>query len=208
MLAITGPRTSICVSRHGESGGLAPRYDLAVIAEVELEAVDEAAMGGERMHLHAGCPQGRHVTMRQIEAADAVVEEIDAHALRGFGKQRVLEHLAERVVAHDKELHDDVAASLVDRFEDRGEGGFAVHQRAHRITRQEGHAAQMREGAHELVAKRVGRVAGRRVVLVPCVRMRLRAQRFVLETARVGVTLELAAAEEQIRHQRQIRHSH
>ncbi len=98
--------------------------------------------------------------MRQIEAADAVVQEIDAHALRGFSEQRVFEHLAERVVAHDKELHDDVTACLVDRIEDRGESGFAVHQRAHRIARQEGHAAQMRQGAHELVSEFFGRVAG------------------------------------------------
>jgi len=179
-----------------------------VIAEVELEAVDEVAVGGERMHFHAARAQFGHVAVRQVEAADTVVQEIDAHALRGFGEQGVLQHFAERIVFHDEELHDDVAACLIDRFEDGGEGRFAVHQRAHCIAGQEGHAAQVGERAHQPVAERLGRVAGRGGLFVPRVRMRLGAQRFVLETARVGVALELAAAEKQIRHQRQIRHRH
>ena len=59
--------------------------------------------------------------MRQIEAADAVVEEVHAHALLRFRDQRVFEHFAERIVAHDEKLHDHVTARLLDRVEDRVE---------------------------------------------------------------------------------------
>ena len=62
MLATAGPRTSMCVSRHGDSARIAAeifdadvmpadesafavhRHDLAVIAEVDLEAIDESRL--------------------------------------------------------------------------------------------------------------------------------------------------------------------
>ncbi len=167
------------------------RDDLAVIAEVQLQAVHEAAIGGERVRLHAGRAQRRHVAVGQIETADAVVQEIDAHALLRFRDQRVFKHLAERVVTHDKELHDHVIACAFDRFEDRLESRGAVHQRAHGIARQERHAAEARERMHESRAKFLGRQPGRRGQRVPCLRMGARAQQFVFDAASVRVTLRI-----------------
>jgi hypothetical protein len=56
--------------------------DLAMVAEVQLEAVDELAAGRERMHVDAAAAQRVDVAARQIEAADAVVQQIAARRLR------------------------------------------------------------------------------------------------------------------------------
>ncbi|CAB3771725.1 hypothetical protein LMG29739_06098 [Paraburkholderia solisilvae] len=179
--------------------------DLAVIAEIELEAVDEALVGRERMHLDAARAHRGDIAMRQIEAADAVVQHIRAHTLRDFRDQRVLDQLTERVGAHDEKLHDHIAACVFNRFEDRGEGGFAVHQRAHRVARQERHARQARQRTHEVRAERLRGPFMRRL-RVPFGRLRARAQQFVAEAARIDIAGEFAAAEKQIRNERQIRH--
>ena len=130
--------------------------DLPMIAEVDLEAVHELARGRERMRLDAARAQRVHVAMRQVEAADAVVEEVHAHARLGLLDERVLEHVAECVGAHDEELHDDIAFGRGDRFEDRGEGGVAVDEHARRVAAQERHAGQPLQRADSRIAE-IGR---------------------------------------------------
>ncbi len=158
------------------------------------------------MRLYAGRAQRRHVAVGQVETADAVVQEVDTHALLGLCDQCVFEHFAERVVAHDEELHDHVMASPFDRFEDGLEGCRAVHERAYGIARQERHAPQACQRMHEPRAKFLGGQPCGGSLRIPYLRMRARAQQFVFDAAGVRVTLKLAAAEKQIRHQCQIRH--
>ncbi|MNH16854.1 hypothetical protein D3C79_765040 [compost metagenome] len=58
--------------------------DLAVVAEVDLEAVEPAAAGSEGADVHAAVTQLLAVGGRQGVAADAVIEHVDLHAFGGF----------------------------------------------------------------------------------------------------------------------------
>ena len=135
--------------------------NLPVIAEIELEAIDEALICRERMHLDPALEQRRDVPLRQIEAADAVVQEADPHALRRLRQQQRLELFAERVVADDEKLNQHVMARVLDRIDDRCERGLAVDERAHMIAGQKRHAGQTRERTHNRMAERIGRASHR-----------------------------------------------
>lgn len=63
-------------------------HDLAVVAEVDLEAIEPAAAGGERLDLHPGVAQRLCIVRGQGVAADAVVEHVDGDALGGFFLQQ------------------------------------------------------------------------------------------------------------------------
>ena len=63
-------------------------HDLAVVAEVDLEAVEPAAAGGEGFDLDAGIAQRLHVAVGQGVAADAVVQQVNRHAFGGFFQQQ------------------------------------------------------------------------------------------------------------------------
>ena len=52
-------------------------YDLAMIAEIELEAVASATPGVERRHGDAGGAQGLDIGFRQRVAADLIVQDPD-----------------------------------------------------------------------------------------------------------------------------------
>ncbi len=116
-----------------DEGTLAVDHDdLAVIAEIELETVDEFARR-ECVDLDLALAQRIHIVARQVGRADAVIEEVDPDAGRRAGEQFVAQGTAERVVAHDEELDDDVVPRMVDRIEDRVEGRGAVDEQAQMI---------------------------------------------------------------------------
>src|SRR5690606_6002868 len=93
--------------------------DLAMIAEVDLEAVAPALGGVERADIDAGFGQGADIGARQLEAADLVVEEVDLDAGARLGLQSLAQALADTVVAHDVVLEQDVFLRLFDRVEQR-----------------------------------------------------------------------------------------
>jgi len=79
-------------------------HDLAVIAEVDLEAVEPAAARGEGADLHAAFAQGLAVACGQGVAADTIVEHIDFHAFSGLLQQQRLELPPEVIVMNDEEV--------------------------------------------------------------------------------------------------------
>ena len=65
-------------------------YDLAMVTEVDLEAIEPATAGSERLDLHASVTQRLHITMGQGVTADAVVQHVNGYALSGFFLQQGL----------------------------------------------------------------------------------------------------------------------
>lgn len=157
------------MSRQGASGGFAEvldadvvpadetalaihHHDLAVVAEIHLEAVEHAAAGAEAMHLHAALAQPLDIAVRQRVAADGVIEEEHLDAVGRTFQQQLLEALAEGVVADDEELHQDHLAGGGNRLEHRLEAGLAVDQQAHPVVRQGRRAGHPHQRLEPLVA--------------------------------------------------------
>ena len=124
---------------------------LAVVAKIQLEAVEQSAAGGEGMDLDAAGAHFLAEMARQGVAADAVIEHENLHAGGRALQQQVLQTLAEAVVADDEELQQYYFARAGQGTEDRGEGRFAIDQQLHLIVRQAGHQAQPRQGTQLLV---------------------------------------------------------
>ena len=108
-------------------------YDLAVIPEVELEAVAAALLRVELVDLGPRGAEFVHVGTREVVAADLVVQE--AHPDPGLGPldEVGLELPADPVVVDDVELDQDVLPGGVDALEDALEGGVPVHQELHGV---------------------------------------------------------------------------
>ena len=139
-------------------------HDLAVVAEIHLEAVEHAAAGAEAMHLHAALAQPLDIAVRQRVAADGVIEEEHLDAVGRTFQQQLLEALAEGVVADDEELHQDHLAGGGNRLEHRLEAGLAVDQQAHPVVRQGRRAGHPHQRLEPLVA---ADLAGRQGLLDP-----------------------------------------
>src|SRR3546814_4035084 len=77
---------------------------LAVVAEVQLEAVHGPLGGAEGAHHHAGGTQLGNEEMRQPIAADLVVEHVDPEAVSGAPRETRLEVAAEIVIAQNVDL--------------------------------------------------------------------------------------------------------
>ncbi|MCY1515763.1 hypothetical protein D9M68_503640 [compost metagenome] len=189
---------------------LAPVHDdqLAVVAEVELEAVDEAAMRGKRPRIDARIEQRAHVAARQRMAADAVEQEVDLDAgLRALAQQR-LQAPAQRIVVHDEELHDQHLPGLADRGKDGIEGLGAVDQQAHVVIGQAWHAGQPRQRTHAELRRRVHHAGAAGLSFARSHAVADLAQPVVIEAARIDIAAKGAAPEDQVRDQREVRHHH
>ncbi len=177
-------------------------HDLAVVAEVELEAVAAALGGIEGRQAHPGALQAA-VEGRAVEArgADLVVEQVDVHTGRGLAGEDIADPRAEAVIADDVELEQDVALGALQAGHDAAEGGVAVDQQLHPVAaggREPGEAAQTRVQG-QVVARRQEMLAhGGEGVLGEGLGPRLHL-RPLLEVA-----VEAIAAEDQVQRHRDI----
>ncbi|MNG15575.1 hypothetical protein D3C84_994160 [compost metagenome] len=119
-------------------------HDLAVVAEVDLEAVEPATASCKRFDLYPGIAQRLHVTVGQGVAANSIVKQIDLHTFSGFFQQQAVQTLAEVIVVNDEKLDQHCLPGVADRLKDGIEGGLAVDQQAHLIVGQAWHAPQFR----------------------------------------------------------------
>src|SRR5690606_30320727 len=119
--------------------------DLAVVAEVEAEPAAPRAPPAEPGDAHAGLVQLLEVPLREVVAADLVVEEVDADARAGLLDQPPLELPAQAVVADDVELGEDVALGRLDPREDGVEGGPAVDEEAEVVAARERERGELLE---------------------------------------------------------------
>lgn len=111
-----------------EGGATVCDDDLAVIAEVELEAVGVAFAGVEGTDVDPGVAEGLEVGGGEAVAADLVEEDVAADPGAGAFCEGGGEALAEGVVVDDVELDEDVVAGGGDVREDGVESGFAVDE--------------------------------------------------------------------------------
>ena len=100
-----------------------------VPAGLGLERIDRVEL--EDVDARVGEPTEEF--LRRAEGADAVVDEVDLHALRLLGDQGVGEPLAGLVALEDVGLHVDGVPRRGDRIEHRGVRVRAVLEQAHVI---------------------------------------------------------------------------
>ncbi len=130
-MAETGRTTHVFVGhvQPADEAGLAvDDDDLPVVAEVDLEPVAAAAFGMKVQYLDACRQQVCDIGARKADAADPVIENMDADSGAGaLGK--VARHVAsEAVVAEGVEFHKDIGFGGVDRGEDVVESRRSIDQ--------------------------------------------------------------------------------
>ena len=121
---------------------------LAVVAEVELEAVVSPLGGVELRLLDAGRLELGEIALGKAHAAHLVVQHEHLDAPIGAVDQRGFEPASETVVVDDVELDEGVVLGLGEPLEDAGERGLTVHQQRRIIAAQEGTVG---ESLHRLV---------------------------------------------------------
>ena len=182
-------------------------HDLAVVAEIHLEAVEHAAAGAEAVHLHAALAQPLDKAVRQRVAADGVIEEEHLDAVGRAFQQQLLEALAEassrtmknctRITWRAAEIALNIASKLASPLTSRRTRLFArVGVRV------------IRTSALSLVA---ADLAGRQGLLDPGTPVQLGGRQVHLAvglTPRLDVGVETAATEHQVRQQGQVRHEY
>ncbi|MNF85125.1 hypothetical protein D3C84_675110 [compost metagenome] len=102
-------------------------HNLAVITEVDLEAIEPAAAGGEGFDLDTAVAQRLYIAVGQGVAADSIVEQVNRDAFGGFFQQQFVQALTEAIVVKDKKLNQHGFFCLVDGIENRIEGCPAVN---------------------------------------------------------------------------------
>src|SRR5207253_3600237 len=122
--------------------------NFAVIAKVDLEAIEPAAACGKGFDLYAGLAHWLNVAVRQGVAADTVVEHVNGYAFGSFLHQQGLQAATEVVVVDDKKLDQYSLAGVTDGIENRRKSGFAIDQQAHLVIGKAGHVSQFRHGTH------------------------------------------------------------
>ena len=85
--------------------------------------------------------------MGQGVAADAVVQHMNGHALRGLFLQQGVQLPAKFVVMNDEKLEQHSGLGVADGVENRAESGIPIDQQLHLVIGQARHAAQFGHGA-------------------------------------------------------------
>ena len=122
-----------------ERGAAVDHQQLAVVAVVD----EPLLLGRQRVgrieleHLHAAGRQAIEERLRRADGADAVVEQVDLHALRALLQQQLRELPADLVVLDDVGLEVDVVGGGADRGKHRPVGRRAVLQQEHPVARRE-----------------------------------------------------------------------
>ena len=191
-----------------KTGDAVHHDDLAMVTEVDLEAIEPATAGGECLDLHACVTQRLHITMGQGVAADAVVQDVNGHALSGFFLQQGLQLAAQFIIVNDEKLEQHGGLCVTNSLEDRAEGGIAIDQQAHFIVGQARHTAQLGHGAQGGIGAGVARCER---FLHPRAPVQLgdgRVHFLVGLATGLDVRVEGAAAKNQVGDQRQVGHEH
>lgn len=123
--------------------------DLAVVAEVQLQARPPVAVGAEGAGLDAGVLHLAQVGFGEFVGTELVEEEVDAHAFAGLLDEGVLESGADPVAFDDEEIDEDVAVGLLDGAEEGVEGGLAVDEDLDLVAVDLREATQFFGGLHE-----------------------------------------------------------
>src|SRR5260364_156546 len=110
-----------------EGGFAIDNHDLAMVTEIELETVNEAARC-KLARFDAARAQRFNIMARQIIAANPIIQKIDANALRRPFNQRLLEFSPQGIITHHKELHNHVFRCARDRLKNRCKGMLAIDQ--------------------------------------------------------------------------------
>ncbi|MND92220.1 hypothetical protein D3C80_843720 [compost metagenome] len=121
-------------------------HDLAVVAEIDLEAVEPPSASSECPYMHTRLPKGFAVMVGQCVAADPVVKHIDLNALRRFFQEQALQLSTDHIVMNDEKLDEDSISRLTDGLEDGIKGRLAIDQQVHFVVGQAGHATQLGHG--------------------------------------------------------------
>jgi len=181
-------------------------HHLAVVAEVELEAISPAARG-EAVDLDAAVAQGVHIRVGQCVASYAVVEQAHLHACRGALQQRIAQASPQGVVVDDEKLHEHVTLGSRDGGEHRFERGRAVYVEEEGVPRMHGclqHPA-------DCVETRVGEGHGSRQqaeATMPDGFLVQHEETRLPLPVQVDVAPEMAGAKEQVGHQRHVGQQH
>lgn len=191
-----------------KAGNAVHHHDFAMVAKVDLETVEPAAAGGERLDLYPGVAQRLHITVGQGVAADAVVEHVNVYTFGSFFLQQCMQLSAKLVVMNDEKLEQHRSFGIANGVENRAESGLTIDQQTHFIIGQARHASQFGHGAQGTVGAGVARGQG---FIDPGAPVQLGdgGVHFLvgLPTC-LDVRVEGAAAEDQVWDQRQVRHEH
>ncbi|CRM81162.1 hypothetical protein [Pseudomonas sp. 22 E 5] len=191
-----------------KAGNAVHHHDFAMVTKVDLETVKPAAAGGERFDFDPGVAQRLHVTVGQGVAADAVVEHMNIYAFGSFFLQQRVQLSAKLVVMNDEKLEQHCSFGIANGVENRAECGFTIDQQPHFIIGQARHAPQFGHGAQGAVGAGVARGQGFFDPWAP-VQLVDGGVHFLVGLATgLDVRIEGAAAEDQVRDQRQVRHEH
>ena len=122
-----------------EGGTAVDDQQLAVVAVVDQpsslrrQRIDRV----ELEDLHAACPQAIEEGLWRTDGADAVVDQVDLHALRALLQQELGKLPADFVVLDDVALEVDVIGGGADRGKHRRVGRRAVLEQEHAVARRE-----------------------------------------------------------------------
>ena len=129
-------------------------HDLAVVAEIELQARPPVTVDSKGLALDSRRLHRLEIAPRQLVRADLVEQEIHLHpGLRPLD-ERFLEAGAERVVFHDEKVHAQIALRLADHFENPLEGDIPVDQQFQLVPPGEWQSAQELRGSFKPVVFR------------------------------------------------------
>src|SRR5260363_32970 len=123
-----------------EGGFAIDNHDLAMVTEIELETVNEAARC-KLARFDASRAQRFNIMARQIIAANPIIYKIGANALRRPFNQRLLEFPPQGNITHHKELNNHAIRCARDRHKNRCKGMLAIDQCAHLIAVRKGASA-------------------------------------------------------------------
>lgn len=116
--------------------------DLAVVAKVEPEAAEPAALPAEPGDKDAGLAERPDVAAGQGVAAYLVVKQVYADAPRRGAEEPALEDAPDLVVTDDVELSEDVVFGCVDGGKDRLVCGRTVEEQAEAVSPHERHPGE------------------------------------------------------------------
>jgi len=110
-------------------------HQLAVIAEVDPEALAAIPVGDERLQPDARAAQLREIGRGQPARADLVDQHVNVHAAPSRVQQPRLDVAAQRVVANDEKLDEQKLAGLVNGLADRGKRRLAINEEMRAVAR-------------------------------------------------------------------------
>ena len=103
-------------------------HDLAVVAEVDAEAVEPAVPYPENADMNPGRLEFTGIRPGEAHRTDPVIEEVDLDARPGPLDQGRFETPAEVIRVNDEKLDENIAPGGGDARQDRFEGGVTVDQ--------------------------------------------------------------------------------